>query len=457
MKPLFKTVPRIFFRALLVLAAILVSTTTVFILLQFLDLRVLLADYNAKQDLRNEELQGRMQHISQRIDALAEAVDRGSRANTNGNDKALERSLLKEMARLLKRSEAGKTASMAPAGVEGAPPRKADQDLKLMSAMRDGRERFEAGKYAEAAGLLSPVVERQPDNTEARLYYSASVFRANPSETRNFPSIEQNLRIVLRDRREDALALETMGSLCMERQNWPEALEWFSQAIPRRHGDVELLRKAGSCALSAGSYRQAQTCFDEACGRKPADADLWYSAGCAYAEAGKNEEAVKRFLKCLEIKPGHAAAGLKTGLAYRDLHEYRKAMTYLSASLSARPRFESLDAMGDCLYGTGDLNAAEENWKQALALSGSGKNGKAAAVCIKLARLAWENGEPEKCRSYAQEGSGSDPVLQAYLGMSYMSLGENEKGSEILKGLIKAHPNTEASTLAEHALRPRKE
>ncbi len=457
MMPIFKTISRILYRALLIMAAISVSAAVVLILLQFLDLRAVLAEYNARLDLRSGALQDEMRLISQRIDALAEAVDRGSRAKANNGDKALERSLLKEMSRLLKRAEEVKNPAATPARTEGAPPRKADQDLALMSAMRDGRQRFEAGKYAEAARLLSPIVERQPDNTEARLYYSAGMFRANPSETRNFPSIEQNLRIVLRDRREDALALETMGSLCMERQNWPEALEWFSQAIPKRRGDAELLRKAGACALSAGSSRQAQTFFDEACGRKPADADLWYSAGCAYAEAGKNEEAVQRFLKCLEMKPGHAAAGLKAGLAYRDLHEYRKAMAYLSASISARPRFESLAAMGDCLYGTGELDAAEENWRQALALGGSGKNGKAAAVYVKLARLAWENGEPEKCRSYAQEGSGSDPVLQAYLGMSFMSLGENEKGSEILKGLIKAHPNTEASTLAEHALQPLKE
>ena len=326
-----------------------------------------------------------------------------------------------------------------------------------MQGMQESRDFYAAGRYTEVVRKLRPLLDKKPADPDIFLYYAASLFRANPGETANYAVIERHLKAVIKERKENVIALDTLGALCMERGRWAEGLEWLSQSIVLEPEKVEVLRNAGSCALNAGALDAAQSYFDKAAGLAPSEADLWYFSGSAYASAGKNAVAVERFQKCLSVQPRHVAAHLKAGLSLRDLGRTDEAIDHLSASLAARPNFEAMVALGDCCQANGDLAAAESRWRLSLGLIAQNftdKARKAAGVYEKLTRSSWKRGDRAACKTYALEGLkiNSVPILQAYLGMCYTALGDEAKGVALLQQVRDQNPNSEAASIARQAL-----
>jgi tetratricopeptide (TPR) repeat protein len=343
-----------------------------------------------------------------------------------------------------------------------APQRFAEEDLSLIQAMKDGAERYRASEFAEAAGLFQKVIEKQPDNLDARLYYAASLFRANPGESSNYPKIEQNLMIVLKDRREDSLAMEILGLVSAERGRWLEAVEWLSQVAAREPENASILHETGICAFYASQYRTAQKYLDLACAASELKAAFWFEAGNAYSADDAFNEAAVRFEKCLAVDPRYIAAHLKAGLSYQALGKWDDALIHLNAYLSEQQDFIALDAAGDCLYAKADRAGAETRWKQSLRLLPRGSTDskeRIGGVYVKLVRSAWERADYAQCNALAREGlgHGQQPMLQAFLGMSLAALGETQKGNETLRKLIEESPGTEAAALAKSDLEKRGE
>ena len=326
-----------------------------------------------------------------------------------------------------------------------------------MQGMQESQDLYAAGRYAEAVRKLRPLLEKQPADPDILLYHAASLFRANPGETANYAAIERQLKLVIKERKDNVIALETLGAVCMERGRWAEGLEWLTQSIVQEPEKVEALRNAGSCAMNAGVFDIAQSFFDRAAALAPSEADLWYFSGSAYASAGKNAAAVERFQKCLSVQPRHIAAHLKAGLSLRDLGRNDEAIEHLSASLAARPDFEAMAALGDCYHAKGDPAAAEDRWRLSLGLiarNSIDKERKAESVYEKLARSSWKRGDRAACKTYALAGlkNNSVPILQAYLGMCYTALGDEAKGVALLRQVRDQNPSSEASSIARQAL-----
>ncbi len=340
--------------------------------------------------------------------------------------------------------------------------RRADEDLPLIRAMKDGTARYQAGRYSEAATLFKSVMDKQPENLDARLYYSASLFKANPGASSNHPQIEQNLKIVLQQRRDDSLAMEVMGLLAAERERWAEAVEWLSQVAAREPENAVILQETGTCAFYAGDYPAAQKYLDQAAAAAPKDASLQLEAGNAYAAAGAHEQAANRYEKCLALDPHNSSAHLKAGLALAALGRHTEALAHLNAYIAVRADFQSLSAAGDCLSASGDKAAAEIRWKQSLdfvkgGAAGSSAAEKALSTYEKIARSAWERADYAACRDAAAAGLNRGPrlLLEAYHGMSLAALGKVQEGNEILRKLIDGAPGSEAAAIARQDLKNR--
>jgi len=448
---------------------------------QNIDLRAQIAGLAADSERRKVELENNFSQLSDRFDALAARTEQdidSSRTGTRGDVKRLQshftesfssvQGRLEEMAGDLNRlrpdqaiekiGAATLVASPSPTADDPMPgAARLEQDLAFMQGMEESRDFYAAGRYEEAVRKLSPLLDKQPANPDILLYFAASLFRANPGETANYAVIERHLKAVIKERKENVIALDTLGALCMERGRWAEGLEWLSQSILQEPEKVEALRNAGSCALNAGALDIAQSYFDKAAALAPSEADLWYFSGSAYASAGKNAAAVERFQKCLSVQPRHVAAHLKAGLCLRDLGRTDEAIEHVSASLAARLSFEAMDALGDCYNANGDPAAAEDRWRLSLGLitqNSTDKKQKSAGVYEKLTRSSWKRGDRAACKTYALEGlkNNSAAILQAYLGMCYMALGDEAKGVALLQRVRDQNPNSEASSIARQAL-----
>ncbi len=293
-----------------------------------------------------------------------------------------------------------------------------------VSALEEARVLYAQGHYAEAARILAPLAEGKSPVKDVRLYYAASLFHARPDETANYARVERDLRAVVTEDPRSFVALETLGSLAVERGDWSQGLEWLRGALEENPRDIEVLRKTGACALAARQFALAREVLDRASALLPEDADLLFSAGQACVGAGDREGAVMRLNACLSLKPVHLGALLLVGTSLEEL---------------------------------GRAVEAEDAWNRALALSkgtSEGARGRTVDLSVKLARSAWKRGDPSACAAYATEGlrAGPSPLLTVYLGMSLRALGEEERGARLLRQVLEERSDAEATRLVESAL-----
>ena len=301
-------------------------------------IRALIVQQAAAREHSDSEMQRSLSQLSERVDGIAATFSREIAAGNSGTQGAvrrLQRRLaedisavrgnLAEMTVALNkpvpaadpmqamtagagpRAASGDTASIT-AGAESVPAEVMEQDLALVQALQRAKKHFSEREFAEAARVLSPFSPQQLKNPEVRLYLAASRFCANPGDSSIQAGVEQDLRAVLKDDTRSLVALEIMGSLCMEQGRWAEALDWLSQVIALKPSDVDVLEKSGACALAAGDLPRAKNHLEKAAALRPNDSNLWYEAGSAYAAAGQHEEALARFEKCLELEPRHHGA-----------------------------------------------------------------------------------------------------------------------------------------------------
>ncbi len=326
---------------------------------------------------RLEKIESQTQDIASRLDQALAAVEEEiansqvrTRTNVNDLESRLQKAMssvqgnLREISAGLKKSAAAAEAvRAAPAAAQApaSPPAQAEypaqdagqaavkaptvdpQDLLIQKRMKDGLERYRESKYGEAAKLFGEAVGLQPENVDARLYRAVSSYRASPGDSAGYQRIESDLRIVLQSRRDDALALETLGMVYAERARWDEALEWLSQAVSCEPGNVRTLREAASCAVYAGEGGAAESYIDQACQSAPADAEVWLEAGRVYAAGGKYGEAVERFSRSLSLDPRNASAMLDLGRAYMAMGEKQEGTEVLKKLIQEHPGTEAAD------------------------------------------------------------------------------------------------------------------
>jgi len=294
-------------------------------------IRALIVQQAAAREHSDSEMHRSLSQLSERVDRIAATFSREIAAGNSGTQGAvrrLERRLAEDISAVrgnlaemtVALNKPVPAADPMQAMTAGAGPRAAsgdvapvsaevmERDLALVQALQRAKRHFGEREFAEAARVLSPFSPQQLKNPEVRLYFAASRFCANPGDSSIQAGVEQDLRAVLKDDTRSLVALEIMGSLCMEQGRWAEALDWLSQVIALKPSDVDVLEKSGACALAAGDLPRAKNHLEKAAALRPNDSNLWYEAGSAYAAAGQHEEALARFEKCLELEPRHHGA-----------------------------------------------------------------------------------------------------------------------------------------------------
>lgn len=427
-----------------------------------------------------DRLSERMADVSERIDGNAEAVSReiaSVRESVRGEASRLKLGMVQslsplqaELARLSEQVERFGQApplqetAVAPASAETllneqprTPPRRADLDLEIQKDIQQGLLLYRGGRYDAAAACFAEVLAQQPENPQARQYYAVSLFRANPGASDNYPLIEQHLHSVLRGQPNNVVVLEFLGRLAAEREQWNDALGWFRQVIAVQPDNAALLKMAGLCSLYGGDSAAARQYFERGCSLESKDAELWYYRGIACEAEGDPEAAVAAFIECVKTDAGYTTARLKAGLILRDLGRYEEAGEQLAACVAERPGFEALEALGDCRFAEGELEAAEELWRRSLSLLGRGtaaEKRRAAGMYVKLSRSAWQRGAVERSLAHAREGMLCEPlpILKAYQGRGYLATGRSSRGTAMLREVIDAYPGSEAAGVAAQAL-----
>jgi tetratricopeptide (TPR) repeat protein len=313
------------------------------------DLRALIIQSSIVQDRRADQLSNRLAEIESGIDSIGGEAARLRSAVANagsGTQKAM----------LLLSAVQGSITDMAQREKVAPPPDGPAQPAAIVlrqleqpapreepssaGALKEARELYASSRYLEAAQRLAPFASDPSPTRDARLLYAASLFHSRPDDTSTYSRIERDLRLVLKEDPQSFVALETLGSLCLEKGSWQEALEWLSEAVLLQPYNAELLQKAGDCALCARGYARAREFLDRAAELSPRNADVWYSAARAHAADGDAAGAVDRFNRCLDLNPGHRGAMREAGSCLQQLGRHAEAEAQWQRALIRNTRPE---------------------------------------------------------------------------------------------------------------------
>ena len=137
------------------------------------------------------------------------------------------------------------------------------------------------------------------------------------------------------------------------------------------------------------------------------DFTAFYDLGSTYLDAGRLDEALKAFQKAIALNPGTAPAFYKIGSIYHRMGTTRQTIAAFERAIANDPHFFlSYDGLG-YFYATKlfEYDRAIETYQRGLA------------------------------------ANPGNPYLSAYLGSTYMRMGQMEKALVILEQAIKDHPD----------------
>src|SRR6266851_409081 len=146
----------------------------------------------------------------------------------------------------------------------------------------------------------------------------------------------------------------------------------LTQALTGAPEDADTLIGLGTLALARHQFQDALNWGQRAIAANDYKAAAYGVLGDAYTELGRYEDAVTTFQKMVDVRPDQTSYAR---VAYaRELHgDMKGALAAMQAAVSAAPAGNegtewTRVQLGHLYFNTGDLNTAEQTYRQSLAL-----------------------------------------------------------------------------------------
>ncbi|WP_018746223.1 tetratricopeptide repeat protein [Chitiniphilus shinanonensis] len=139
-------------------------------------------------------------------------------------------------------------------------------------------------------------------------------------------------------------------------------------ALDHAPGDPLLARLAGACSQTLGDAVQAERWWRLALQGQPDNADLHFNLAQLLESGGRNAEASAHWRRAAELAPDDVEVQARHGLALAALGQDDAALPALRAGLQASEPAPVHLALADLLARRGEVQAAEQHFRQAIAL-----------------------------------------------------------------------------------------
>ena len=303
-------------------------------------------------------------------------------------------------------------------------------DLQIL----EGRISIALGRWERARGLLDGVLEREPNNLEARFALAQldlvtgkrqtaasryqEALRVNPEsrtallsllllkeEEGSLPEAARYLELALRGNAGDPEVHLVAGGFQERRGRLDLAERHLKTAIQLRRGSFpEAERALAGVFLGQGRVPEAQARLKERIGRDRRDAMAWYLQGLAAEEAGDPAGAAASLAEAVRLRPADELARIA-------LEELALRRLPLDSPVRRKAAAEHLK-QGRLLEGHNFLDKAQFEYRRCLLLDPESREGGLA-----FARLLKVQGYPVKYLRYLQrlvdQGAAGTAVLDA--------------------------------------------
>jgi tetratricopeptide (TPR) repeat protein len=194
---------------------------------------------------------------------------------------------------------------------------------------------FQHGYLDEAAASFQQVVAAKPDDAEG--YYNLGTLSL---QRHDFPQARRYLEQTLKLRPNYPEAWNNLGMMAAQEGNAAEAVQNFQQSLLLRPGYATALLNLGNVYRRQGDFAKAQECLTHALDIQPNDPETNYSLGMFYAQQNQLSRAADFLQKAAELRPDYPEALNNLGVLYVREQEYAKAEGQFKSCIRVNPKFD---------------------------------------------------------------------------------------------------------------------
>lgn len=249
------------------------------------------------------------------------------------------------------------------------------------------------GRHAEAAELLRPKLQANPEDAEVAALLARALDGAGvPDEA--IAAYARRLMLVPGD----ADAAVRMAELLMSRGDHAHASQ-IAQAALKTHPDHPLLLvQLARAMLGRGRIPQALEAAHKATQIAPHSSEAWLRLGEVLVAAGELEAAETALGRCLALDPQHPEALREMGAVLVERGEPQKALATLKKALQISPESApTWVTLAVAKQRAKDLTGAVAALEQALRIAP-----KSAQIHRYLAEVSLEDGQPGRALDEAE-------------------------------------------------------
>ena len=158
-------------------------------------------------------------------------------------------------------------------------------------------------------------------------------------------------------------------------QNYPLAINSFTEAIKLNPDFVEAYYGRGYVYDESGSYQQAIDDYTKVIEIQPDNPEAYYNRGNSFSHLNEQQKAVDDYTMAIKHKPDHASAYFNRGNSYSNLCIYQKAIDDFTVAIKFRPDDSGIYFNRGSVYDvTGNSELADRDFAKAIELNPELKN-----------------------------------------------------------------------------------
>lgn len=235
-----------------------------------------------------------------------------------------------------------------------------DISTQSLDALRNASALLQTGQHAQAREILGGLLRAQPANFEARHLLAMSLLQA-----REFVRAQKELRICLRQRKDDGETLLLLGRALSATGQAAEALRTLEDAAVAHPGNIAIACAQARALLTAGRSDDALAALGRVATPPPVAADFWMLLGHARMAIGQTAEAIVAFREWVRLEPANQEARLRLAAALADGQHAAEAENEIRTSMLAGTRTpEAAFVLARALMGQGRFEEAEASLRE---------------------------------------------------------------------------------------------
>ena len=223
---------------------------------------------------------------------------------------------------------------------------------------------FQQGYLQQAMESFLEVVAAKPDDPDA--YYNLGTLSLQKND---FPAAQTYLERALKLRPNYPEALNNLGMMAAQKGNAEEAIQDFQQSLLLRPSYAVALLNLGNVYRRQRDFPKAEECLNHALEIQPNDPEVNYSVGMLYAQQNRMQLASDFLSKAIDLRPDYPEALNNLGVLFVRAQDYSKAEEKFRTGIRVAPNYDQSYLNLARLFGMrGEMEKAREVLQQLLRL-----------------------------------------------------------------------------------------